>query len=507
MRRPGMVLIVVLVVIAALSLSGYALVEWMLVEQRAAAAQARLAQSRLAAESGLVLAESLLLKDPATREDQGGVFDNPTLFRGQLVVDDPAAAGRARFTLVAPLVDEGYYAGLRYGLEDESSKLNLNLLAAIEEQQPGIGRELLMSLPGMTEDVADAILDWLDEDDEPRDLGAEAEEYTALAPPYEPKNGPLDTLDELLLVRGVTPALLYGVDADRSGVVDEAEAVRSAELGLDLYDGQLDRGWAAYLTLYSAEANTSVEGEPRVFVNGTDDLEALFGELETAVGREWATFLIAYRQEGPYTGSEASQPASTVAGRTLDYSREARYPLQTTLDLIGVKVEARFLGSDEPTIIESPFMTVPAEGLAELVDQLTVNDADLIPGRVNVNQASRVALLTVPGMTEELVDAILSVREAEPLSDDATRNHETWLLTEGLVELDQMKQLLPFVTTRGGVYRAQVVGYFEQTGTATRIEAVLDATGPEPRQLLWRDLTHLGRGFPLGTLGETAPVP
>ena len=37
-----------------------------------------------------------------------------------------------------------------------------------------------MGLPGMTEDVADAILDWLDTDDEPRELGAEIEYYSGL---------------------------------------------------------------------------------------------------------------------------------------------------------------------------------------------------------------------------------------------------------------------------------------------------------------------------------------
>ena len=48
----------------------------------------------------------------------------------------------------------------------------------------GAGRELLMGLPGMTEDVADAILDWLDEDEEPREYGVESDYYMGLDPPY-----------------------------------------------------------------------------------------------------------------------------------------------------------------------------------------------------------------------------------------------------------------------------------------------------------------------------------
>jgi len=42
--------------------------------------------------------------------------------------------------------------------EDESSRLNMNMLLIADTAVPGGGRTLLMSLPGMTEDVADAIL-------------------------------------------------------------------------------------------------------------------------------------------------------------------------------------------------------------------------------------------------------------------------------------------------------------------------------------------------------------
>ncbi len=44
----------------------------------------------------------------------------------------------------------------------------MNTLAAMSAALGGnIGRQLLMGVPGMTEDVADAILDWIDEDNDP----------------------------------------------------------------------------------------------------------------------------------------------------------------------------------------------------------------------------------------------------------------------------------------------------------------------------------------------------
>jgi hypothetical protein len=64
-----------------------------------------------------------------------------------------------------------------------------------------------------------------------------------------------------------------------------------------------------------------------------------------------------------------------------------------------------------------------------------------------------------------------------------------------------MKVLMPFVTAGGDVYRAQVVGYYEAGGVAARHEVVVDATLNDPRVLFWRNLTHLGRGYALETLG------
>jgi hypothetical protein len=67
-----------------------------------------------------------------------------------------------------------------------------------------------------------------------------------------------------------------------------------------------------------------------------------------------------------------------------------------------------------------------------------------------------------------------------------------------------MKQMLPFVCAGGGVYRAQVVGYYDEGGPSARIEAVIEATNGPPRLLFWRNISHLGRGFPLETLGLDA---
>ena len=66
---------------------------------------------------------------------------------------------------------------------------------------------------------------------------------------------------------------------------------------------------------------------------------------------------------------------------------------------------------------------------------------------------------------------------------------------EGLVDLERMRALDRYITVRGDVYRAQILGYYDAGGPMTRIEAVIDASQLPPRVLSVRDLTELGRGF------------
>lgn len=51
--------------------------------------------------------------------------------------------------------------------------------------------------------ISDSIQDWVDRDDMPRPNGAESDYYQGLNPAYMAKNGPLDDLSELLLIKGI----------------------------------------------------------------------------------------------------------------------------------------------------------------------------------------------------------------------------------------------------------------------------------------------------------------
>ncbi len=94
-------------------------------------------------------------------------------------------------------------------VEDEDRKINLNRLVlpngnAPDEQRLAVFRKLLANLD-IDPSLADAVVDWLDNDDTPRVGGAESSYYLSLPYPYRAKNDLFDTLDELRLVRGMTP--------------------------------------------------------------------------------------------------------------------------------------------------------------------------------------------------------------------------------------------------------------------------------------------------------------
>ena len=144
-----------------------------------------------------------------------------------------------------------------FGLIDEASKLNLNTVTI----------EMLEMLPNMTPELAAAIVDWRDADDDISTNGVEVDTYLRLPTPYVPKNAPFETVEELRMVYGMTPELLYGEDFNRNGVLDENENDGDGSPPYDDGDGSLNLGFLEYFTVYSREVNMRTNGVPRINVN------------------------------------------------------------------------------------------------------------------------------------------------------------------------------------------------------------------------------------------------
>lgn len=109
-------------------------------------------------------------------------------------------------------IDAGSYT---VKIVDESGKVDINTTSDV------VLKNLLMNMGIRMEDadtITDSIMDWKDSDDLHRLHGAESDFYMSLPNPYKAKNARFDTIEELLLVKGMTPDILYGTP-ERTGIM------------------------------------------------------------------------------------------------------------------------------------------------------------------------------------------------------------------------------------------------------------------------------------------------
>jgi general secretion pathway protein K len=117
--------------------------------------------------------------------------------------------------------------GYRVRLIDEGGKINLN--RADENALRRVFTNLGIEEPRRSI-LVDSIMDWRDPDDLHRINGAESDYYRSLSPAYSAKNGPFDTVEELLWVRGVTSPLFFGYPESAATQADSARPIGLREI-------------------------------------------------------------------------------------------------------------------------------------------------------------------------------------------------------------------------------------------------------------------------------------
>jgi general secretion pathway protein K len=148
-------------------------------------------------------------------------------------------------------------------------------------------------LEGEARDViVDSILDWRDPDDFYRVNGAENDYYQSLKEPYQCKNGNFDSIEELLLVKGITPELFHG----RKGTKTEEGEVQGEKIGLkeifSIYapGAQIDINSAtsvvlrAILGIPSEVAEKIVKAREEKRFDGPTDLTTRVPEMVSFIG-------------------------------------------------------------------------------------------------------------------------------------------------------------------------------------------------------------------------------
>ena len=224
-RSDGIAMVLVMWVIMVLSLliSGFAF--RMHVETQVASFGRKELKAQMLARSGLEVARMELILDEQSPTDAG--FDS----LGQ------AWATNEDLYVNHPLGD----GVLNVKVSDEERKLPINRLT--QEQLKRL-MDVLGIDPSDGDVIVDSILDWIDEDDLHRLNGAETDYYEQLDPPYRAKNGPLDRIEELLLVRGVTKELFEGTpgtddEPGRPGLRDLLTTTSSGQVNVNTASPQV----------------------------------------------------------------------------------------------------------------------------------------------------------------------------------------------------------------------------------------------------------------------------
>lgn len=153
------------------------------------------------ARSGVAIAKVLLEQDA-----QAASFDS--------LLDNWARVEQADFSKLFT------HGNLKLTIADLSGRVQINSLVksgAVGTRTREILIHLLNSGEFAIEDgteaeaIVDSFIDWLDTDDLEMESGAENSYYQSLSPAYACKNAAAQFIEELMLVKGVTPALLYGL--------------------------------------------------------------------------------------------------------------------------------------------------------------------------------------------------------------------------------------------------------------------------------------------------------
>ncbi len=203
-----------------------------------------------------------------------------------------------------------------------------------------------LDLMPVDEEMRDSLLDWRESGTTERTYGAKDSYYNALDPPYNARLGNLPVLSELLLVRGWTAQRLY----------DTTDQELRSSVSLEDDDGN-DIPLATILTAESGCPNTQSDGTTRINIGS--------GTLDASVFMQFGI----------------APPIAQILARSGPYNS-----FSELLVMPGINT----------TIAQS------------LMNSVTFTNSTRLHGKVNLNTVKRSVLLTLPNVTTDIADSIIS---------------------------------------------------------------------------------------------------
>lgn len=414
-------------------------------------------------------------------------------------------------------------------VSDETGKLNINTtdrdtLIAFFTQ--------ILGDSAQAEEIADAIIDWRDPDEEPQPMGAESDYYLTLEQPYRAKNAPFDSPFELLLVRGITRDIFYG--DPNLGTPPLTELV----------------------TAYSAVPNIDERGMPRVNINTASreqllealgdilteqEIDAILrfrdgtqqqggqqpGQTQPPAGQPSATQPPFVRPQQPGfeqrpSGQFPQQPSGQQPGFQRPQQQQQTRPSQPSFQQQsqtrpqapsaggivrpsrgvptgavqqpqqGTETRPDFSGAQQPgqrpttgqagqqqqnRQIRSPLdlrRVLPTEKLIAVWERITTTDEPVLYGLVNINTAPSEVIASLLPDNPAAVEEILAYREQNVGFSSVGE-----LLNIATLTQSELQQLASRVCVKSGTFRIRAAGIVGSRRVVHLIDAIVE------RQIIW----------------------
>ncbi len=330
------------------------------------------------------------------------------------------------------------------GPMDEHMKLNVN----------GDGRGYIAVIfSPLSWGVSPAIEDWIDEDDDPRDLGVERDYYLSLDARYEPRNDYLWHIAEMELIAGLEPEDIRGEDWNLNNRLDENEDDGDGSLPEDEPDNRLDGGWAAYLTASTIADGATASGLPRMYFPATR-----IEDLQERIGLE-----------------------PTQAEALMTMAKEDGFELES---LITTPLGDDFVDDNDNASGSGTVVPLEDWQITALFDETTTNKPHQQGvGKLNINTVPRTLLLDMYTGQEDLVENILSMRRNR--AEGITSIMDLRELPD--MTDDLLWQLARTFTTRSNVYTITSRGRSGSSGAEVEIVTTVDRSTVPVRILEYRE--------------------
>jgi type II secretory pathway component PulK len=282
----------------------------------------------------------------------------------------------------------------RLEIIDASSLVNLN--SATEEQ--------LLNM-NLTQEQADSLLDWVTEERNPRPQGAKDEFYNSLTTPYNAKLRRFDSVDELLLVRGFTPDIVYGQPPDARAAGSDQRST-----------------FYQFVTAESWSPNVNEQGQQKLNIN-TATLQNL---ISRGLGLPLATAIIAQRNTlGTFTtmGDVLRSPGVTidVAATLLDNFSVSNEPrVEGRINLNTASEEILNTIPDMPSDVASAIVSRQGAGFTTLGEITTIPGVDLPflqanADRFTISSQTWIArVIGIAGSSRVPLEAIIALENGVP---------------------------------------------------------------------------------------------